>query len=82
MNSFVLWATLGLMPWVAVLDGGQNVGCPICDCCGCCDTGGCTCDVCTCKCCVAGCSAVDGAAEQKNCCRSGCGCQERLTERQ
>lgn len=36
MNSFFLWVTLGLMPFVPAIDGGQNLGCPNCDCCSCC----------------------------------------------
>ena len=52
MNSFLLWATLGLVPFVAAIEAGANAGCPQCDCCGCCETGTCKCAQCTCECCV------------------------------
>lgn len=71
MNSFFLWATLGLVPFTAV-DGGRNVGCPKCDCCGCCETGTCECARCTCECCVDDCPAVGTKAERKPCGGSGC----------
>jgi hypothetical protein len=53
MNSFFLWAVLGLVPFVPAIDGSQTVGCPECecDCCGCCETGSCKCEWCTCECC-------------------------------
>ncbi|MFM7075695.1 MAG: hypothetical protein ACKO3G_06475, partial [Planctomycetaceae bacterium] len=28
MNSFVLWATLGLVPFASVIGGSLNAGCP------------------------------------------------------
>jgi hypothetical protein len=65
MNSFFLWATLGLVPFVAVIDGGRNVGCPKCECCGCCETG-------TCECCVDECPTAGAKAEREGCCGSGC----------
>ncbi len=43
MNSFLLWAMLGLVPFASAIDGSRNGGCPQCDCCGCCETGKCGC---------------------------------------
>lgn len=72
MNSFFLWATLGLVPFVATIEGGQKSGCPICDCCGCCETGTCKCAACLCECCVDECPTVGTTGEQADCCGSGC----------
>lgn len=51
MNSFFLWATLGLVPFVATVDVSRDGGCPKCECCSCCETGSCECKACTCECC-------------------------------
>lgn len=67
MNSFLLWAALGLVPFVPATDGSQTVGCPQCDCCSCCETGTCTCTQCTCECCVDECPTVDVKAERAAC---------------
>ena len=72
MNSFFLWATLGLVPFVAVIEGSRNLGCPQCDCCGCCETGTCKCAKCTCECCVDECPAAGAKAEREGCCGSAC----------
>ena len=72
MNSFFLWATLGLVPFVAVIEGSRNLGCPQCDCCGGCETGTCKCAKCTCECCVDECPAAGAKAEREGCCGSGC----------
>jgi hypothetical protein len=56
MNSFLLWAALGLVPFAPAIDGSQTAGCPACECCECCDcceTGSCECERCTCECCDA-----------------------------
>jgi hypothetical protein len=72
MNSFILWATLGLVPFVPAIDGSRDCGCPICDCCGCCETGTCDCAVCLCECCVDECPTVGAAGAREECCGSGC----------
>jgi hypothetical protein len=71
MNSFFLWAALGLVPFAA-LDGNQTAGCPKCDCCGCCETETCGCDKCACSCCVDECPTEGAKAEREGCCGSGC----------
>jgi hypothetical protein len=68
MNSFFLWATLGLVPFVAVIEGSRNLGCPQCDCCGCCETGTCKCAKCTCECCVDECPTAGVKAKRAACC--------------
>ncbi|MFM8378766.1 MAG: hypothetical protein ACKOB1_05505 [Planctomycetia bacterium] len=72
INSLFLWATLGILPFVAPIAGGPMAGCPECDCCGCCETGTCKCTTCTCECCVDECPTGGLKAEQKDCCGSGC----------
>lgn len=72
MNSFVLWATLGLVPFASVIGGSLNAGCPKCDCCGCCEAGTCGCANCTCQCCVDECPTAGVKAERTECCGSGC----------
>ena len=52
MTGLLLWATLGLVPFVATIEGGANAACPKCDCCGCCEKGTCDCTKCSCECCV------------------------------
>jgi hypothetical protein len=68
MNSFFLWATLGLVPCVPAITGGQTAGCPHCDCCSCCETGDCTCAQCSCECCVDECPTAGAKAERDDCC--------------
>jgi hypothetical protein len=72
MNSFILWATLGLVPFVATVDGGNDCGCPVCDCCRCCETGTCDCAECLCECCVDEYPTGSTAGEHETCCSSGC----------
>jgi hypothetical protein len=76
MNSFLLWATLGLVPFASVIEGSGSGSCPKCDCCGCCETGTCECAQCTCECCVEQCptagAKAERKAERKDCCGSGC----------
>ena len=73
MNSFFLWATLGLVPFVAAVEGSRNAGCPKCECCGCCETGTCECTACGCECCVDECPAAGQQAGQAGCCdATGC----------
>ena len=72
MNSFFLWATLGLMAFVPAIDGSKTVICPKCECCGCCETGTCKCGQCTCLCCVDECPTAVAKPEQEGCCRSRC----------
>lgn len=72
MNSFFLWATLGLVPFVPAIDGSRDVGCPKSDCCDCCETGICKCATCTCECCVDECPTAGAQAERKYGCGSGC----------
>ena len=72
MNSFLLWAALGLVPAAAPVDGAPQAGCPKCDCCSCCETGTCTCTTCTCECCVDECPAAGAKAEREGYCGSGC----------
>ena len=43
MKSLFLWATLAVVPFGAAAVSVNNAGCPTCDCCGCCETGTCTC---------------------------------------
>ena len=74
MNSFFLWAMLGLVPCAAVVDGSRNVGCPDCECCGCCATGTCDCTKCGCECCVDECPTAVAKAEQAGCCGGGENC--------
>lgn len=70
MNSFLLWATLGLAPFVPA--AGLDAGCPKCECCGCCETGSCQCSDCTCECCGDECPTAGLQAEREACCGSGC----------
>ncbi len=80
MKSFLLWATLGLVPFASVIDGSRKSGCPNCDCCGCCETNACECAKCACACCVEECPTALAQAERQGCCGSGCCQTERLTE--
>ena len=80
MNSFLLWATLGLVPFASAIDGSRNGGCPNCDCCSCCETGICECATCVCACCVDECPTAVAKADRVGCCGSGCRGTERQTE--
>ena len=73
MNRFFLWALLGLVPFVPAVAGSRTVGCPQCECCGCCETGDCECTRCTCECCVDECPTAGRQAEAAGRCGSG-GC--------
>ena len=55
MNSFFLWAALGLAAFVPAIDGSGLASCPKCECCGCCEKGTCDCTKCGCECCVGEC---------------------------
>lgn len=59
MSAMLLWAALALSP----LSGGDAKSCHVCDCCGCCAKGECTCTDCGCCCCA------DGPCE--GCCTHG-----------
>ena len=67
MNSLFLWATLGLLPCMAVVEGSRNAGCPKCECCGCCETGTCECPRCGCECCEDECPTGGRQAEPAGC---------------
>ena len=68
MNSFLLWAALGLTAFVPASVGSPAAGCPKCDCCSCCETGICTCTECTCECCVDECPTAGVKAKRAACC--------------
>ncbi|NCY03651.1 MAG: hypothetical protein EBX36_12285 [Planctomycetia bacterium] len=72
MNSLILWAALGLLPFVPASVVSQNAGCPKCECCGCCDTGGCACTSCTCACCVGECPTGVAQVGRESCRGSRC----------
>jgi len=57
MNGLLLWAALAFLPVMPAAIVSRDAGCPKCECCGCCETGGCACSTCTCDCCVDGCNA-------------------------
>jgi hypothetical protein len=71
MNSLILWSALAFVPFVPAAIVSRDGGCPKCDCCGCCETGGCECKSCTCACCVDGCDSAGLKAERQGCCGSG-----------
>lgn len=72
MNSFLLWATLGLAAFVPAIDGSRPCCCRKCDCCGCCETGTCTCTTCTCACCGDARSTAGPQTGRDDRCGTGC----------
>jgi hypothetical protein len=55
MNSFFIWAALGLAAFVPAINGSRCASCQKCECYGCCEKGTCDCTKCGCECCVGEC---------------------------